>query len=102
MWINNHWYTESEIKDLLYVKDKRIKELTKALGEKFEACDEVEQAYREGYAEGLKKAEDTTDRHWNECRQISTYEAENREMKEKLEQIKKLRAIRETLINSEG
>ena len=27
MWINNHWYTESEIKSLLEVKDMRIKEL---------------------------------------------------------------------------
>lgn len=29
MWYNNHWYTESEIKSLLEVKDIKIKELEK-------------------------------------------------------------------------
>ena len=38
-------------------------------------------AYREGYKEGAKNLSDVEDKHWNECRQISAYEAENRTMK---------------------
>lgn len=34
-----------------------------------------------------KKLEELTEKHWNECRQISEYEAENRAMKEKIEQL---------------
>lgn len=61
MWINNHWYTESKIKDLLYVKDKRIKELTKALGEKFEVCGEVKPNFYCGAGKLTKEYNRTID-----------------------------------------
>lgn len=48
MWINNHWYTESEIKSLLEVKDRRIAELE-------------------------SKVAELEDKHWSECRQIAHY-----------------------------
>lgn len=54
MWINNHWYTESEIKSLLEVKDMRIKELE-------------------------AKVTELEDKHWNECRQIAHYDEELRD-----------------------
>lgn len=31
--------------------------------------------------------EELEEKHWNECRQISEYEAENRRMKQQLEQL---------------
>lgn len=51
MWINNHWYTESEIKSLLEVKDRRIKELE-------------------------SKVAELEDKHWSECRQIAHYDVQ--------------------------
>lgn len=31
--------------------------------------------------------EEVTEKHWNECRQISQYEAENKRMKEQIKQL---------------
>ena len=52
----------------------------------FEVDDRIEQAYRAGYEAGIKKAEAAEEKHWNECRQISEYEAENKALKEQLKQ----------------
>lgn len=45
-------------------------------------------AYREGYKEGAKNLSEVEDKHWNECRQISEYQAENRAMKECLRELR--------------
>lgn len=45
----------------------------------FEVDDRIEQAYRQGYEAGRAQIEG---KHWNECRQISEYQAENKRLKE--------------------
>lgn len=45
-------------------------------------------AYREGYKEGAKNLSEVEDKHWNECRQISEYQAENRALKELLRELR--------------
>lgn len=47
----------------------------------FEVDDRIEQAYRQGYEAGRAQIEE---KHWNECRQISEYQAENKRLKELL------------------
>ena len=49
----------------------------------FEIKDEIEQAYRQGFEAGQAQHEE---KHWNECRQISEYQAENKALKEMLKQ----------------
>ena len=34
-----------------------------------------------------KQLEELTEKHWSECRQISEYEAENKRLKEQIEQL---------------
>ena len=47
----------------------------------FEVDDRIEQAYRQGFEAGQAQYEE---KHWNECRQISEYDAENKALKELL------------------
>lgn len=53
-----------------------------AMSRAFKPKDEVEQAFRQGYAAGVKSLEE---KHWDECRQIAHYEDENRKLKQQLE-----------------
>ena len=50
----------------------------------FEVNDAVEQAFRQGYEEGIRQLEE---KHLNECRQISAYESENKRLKELLSEV---------------
>ncbi len=49
----------------------------------FEVDDRIEAAWRQGFEAGQAQYEE---KHWNECRQISEYQAENKALKELLKQ----------------
>lgn len=49
-----------------------------AMSKAFKVNDEVEAAYRQGYAAGVKSIEE---KHWNECRQIAQYDDQLRKLK---------------------
>ena len=63
---------------------KVFEALMKNKEEQHDVEDVAEQSFRAGYEAGLKAAEKTEEKHWNECRQISEYQAENKRLKELL------------------
>ena len=60
---------------------KVFESLMKSKDVQFEVDDRIEQAYRQGFEAGQAQYEE---KHWNECRQISEYDAENKALKELL------------------
>lgn len=64
----------------------------------FKVNDEVEQAYRQGYEAGIKQYEE---KHFNECRQISEYDIEVKELKAKIKSLEEQNSkLREALARS--
>ena len=66
---------------------KAFESLMKSKDIQFEINDAVEQAFRQGYEEGIRQMEE---KHLSECRQISEYDRELREAKRLLGEMLKV------------